>query len=408
MSSLPAISSSEYEEQESKSATVKRRNGWTSSDEARHWASESQSCSDDNGAIGEATSSGEEDESKELEQHLLTPRGQTPPPPPATTTTHCLFCPLAFPNIRENLFHMSSVHGFTLHPPPPSNAPSTASPSFSNKQLSPPSPSKAQPATTATNLEPLLTYLSLVVFTHRECVYCGKGKRSVRGVQSHMRDKAHCRVEWGNHGDFLGEGEGENGEEDEQDDVEGGSRQVEVQKISGTELRLPSGVVINSRRHRYHHSGSGSSGGMRDGDGDEAGFRLKGSLRQRGRRGRAVACTSTSTSASCPSSPSAPTTTTTHPSSHSTALTTPSNQSAIPHLPQPPYPQQTIATLPKSRSTALSLSGLSELQLRSLATLDKKMRRQQGAARKKVTYAAQQQPVKTVYYKTENPVYQAG
>ncbi|RAR13286.1 hypothetical protein DDE83_003285 [Stemphylium lycopersici] len=284
MSSLPAISSSEYEEQESKSATVKRRNGWTSSDEARHWASESQSCSDDNGAIGEATSSGEEDESKELEQHLLTPRGQTPPPPPATTTTHCLFCPLAFPNIRENLFHMSSVHGFTLHPPPPSNAPSTASPSFSNKQLSPPSPSKAQPATTATNLEPLLTYLSLVVFTHRECVYCGKGKRSVRGVQSHMRDKAHCRVEWGNHGDFLGEGEGENGEEDEQDDVEGGSRQVEVQKISGTELRLPSGVVINSRRHRYHHSGSGSSGGMRDGDGDEAGFRLKGSLRQRHQR----------------------------------------------------------------------------------------------------------------------------
>jgi len=58
--------------------------------------------------------------------------------------------------------------------------------------------------------------------------------------------------------------------------------------------------------------------------------------------------------------------------------------------------------------TAQGLAGLSDQQIRTLQTVDKRMKSREESAKAKVRYAAQQQPVKTIYYKTENPVYQAG
>jgi pre-60S factor REI1 len=58
--------------------------------------------------------------------------------------------------------------------------------------------------------------------------------------------------------------------------------------------------------------------------------------------------------------------------------------------------------------TAQGLAGLSDHQILALQMVDRKMKSREESAKARVWYAAQQQPVKAMYYKTENPVYQAG
>jgi pre-60S factor REI1 len=45
------------------------------------------------------------------------------------------------------------------------------------------------------DLETLIWYLHFVINTYRECIYCGTRSRTVQGIQQHMVDKGHCRVE---------------------------------------------------------------------------------------------------------------------------------------------------------------------------------------------------------------------
>ncbi|KAF5679253.1 transcription factor [Fusarium heterosporum] len=46
-----------------------------------------------------------------------------------------------------------------------------------------------------TDLETLIWYLYFIISTYHECIYCGTRSRTVEGIQQHMVDKGHCRVE---------------------------------------------------------------------------------------------------------------------------------------------------------------------------------------------------------------------
>jgi len=56
----------------------------------------------------------------------------------------------------------------------------------------------------------------------------------------------------------------------------------------------------------------------------------------------------------------------------------------------------------------MGLAGISESQRRALQVTEMKWKRREAVAKAAQRYAAEQEPVKTKYYKTENPVYQAG
>lgn len=43
------------------------------------------------------------------------------------------------------------------------------------------------------DLQTLIWFLHMVIFSYRECISCGKRKRSVEAVQAHMTSLGHCR-----------------------------------------------------------------------------------------------------------------------------------------------------------------------------------------------------------------------
>jgi pre-60S factor REI1 len=112
--------------------------------------------------------------------------------PPLTT---CLFCPHDSSELATNLTHMSSTHGLFI----------------------------LSSCDVLTFLEDLAT----LVFEYNECVYCGASKGSVASVQTHMRDKGHCKIR--------------------QEPDEDSSLNLTVMRISDAEMRLPNGTIINSR-----------------------------------------------------------------------------------------------------------------------------------------------------------------
>jgi pre-60S factor REI1 len=112
--------------------------------------------------------------------------------PPSTT---CLFCPHDSSELATNLTHMSSTHGLFI-------------------------PSSCDVLT-------FLEDLAMLVFEYNECVYCGASKGSVDSVQTHMRDKGHCKIR--------------------QESDEDSSLNLTVMRISDDEMRLPNGTIINSR-----------------------------------------------------------------------------------------------------------------------------------------------------------------
>jgi pre-60S factor REI1 len=81
----------------------------------------------------------------------------------------------------------------------------------------------------------LLAYLAILVYELHECVYCGIGKGSAESVQTHMRDKGHCKV----------------AEEEMRDfgiDEEGGEREgVNSKAREGMEIRLKSGKMVTKK-----------------------------------------------------------------------------------------------------------------------------------------------------------------
>ncbi|RYN86010.1 hypothetical protein AA0120_g8499 [Alternaria tenuissima] len=211
------------------------------------------------------------------------------------------------------------------------------------------------------SLDSLLSYLALTVFEYHECLYCGQEKATVEAVQTHMRDKGHCMIDMSELGDFWDfEADQENKD---------GQTGTTITRLPKTERRLPSKLIINSRHSR----------------GDETTSKP---IRRRHAHSRYLSNKTAAIAQAEHQDQDTPM----NSSSRQLALRTTNND---PHL---------IAT-PR---TAQGLAGLSDHQILALQMVDRKMKSREESAKARVRYAAQQQPVKAMYYKTENPVYQAG
>ncbi|KAL1792625.1 hypothetical protein ACET3X_009132 [Alternaria dauci] len=217
------------------------------------------------------------------------------------------------------------------------------------------------------SLDSLLSYLAILVFEYHECLYCGQEKSTVDAVQTHMRDKGHCMIDMSELRDFW------DLEADQQHNEE--QTNSTITELSKTERRLPSRSIINSRHSRGNKT---MPKPVRQG---QAHSQRCTSQRSSSNRTAAI----TQAEYQDPDTP-------VNSSSRQLALNTNNHD---PHL----------TTIPR---TAKGLAGLSDQQILALQMVDRRMKSREESAKARVRYAAQQQPVKTIYYKTENPVYQAG
>ncbi|KIV91948.1 hypothetical protein PV10_06435 [Exophiala mesophila] len=79
--------------------------------------------------------------------------------------SQCLFCNYDSPTWKLNMGHMTKIHGL-----------------FVPEQ------------TYLVDPEGLLKYMQAKVFENFECLWCHKLRGSAEGVQTHMRDKGHCKI----------------------------------------------------------------------------------------------------------------------------------------------------------------------------------------------------------------------
>ena len=239
--------------------------------------------------------------------------------------TQCLFCNVDSTTLNTNIEHMSSVHGLYIPSP---------------DQLS--------------DMESFLGYLATVIFEYKECLYCGLEKSTVDGVQTHMRDKGHCMIKMNAESELLDFWELSDGEDDGQKE-DGECTKSAAVKLSETEMRLPSGIVINSRSDTTQLR---SRPGLTQSRSKSSQFRTK--------RDELRAVTA-----------------------GENQETTDEDQSRPAHS--------------KDRRVAvrgeMGLVGVSENQRRALQITEKKMKRREAISKAAQRHAMEQEPVKTKYYK---------
>ena len=85
--------------------------------------------------------------------------------PMETSLKRCLFCNYDSPSIPLNASHMEKIHGMFI-------------------------PEKPY----LVDLDGLIGSLHERIYEYHECLYCGKLKPTVFGLQTHMRDKGHCKI----------------------------------------------------------------------------------------------------------------------------------------------------------------------------------------------------------------------
>ncbi|RDW57324.1 hypothetical protein BP5796_12774 [Coleophoma crateriformis] len=129
----------------------------------------------------------------------------------------CLFCSQDFANddigFAANLEHMRTAHGMTIPDP----------------EL-------------VVDLPSFVGYLATEVRAWHECLYCGATKPSTRSIQSHMRDKSHCRLNLDREPELL-----DFWDRPQWVDVDEDAAALEPD-LSATEISLASGRVIGSRQ----------------------------------------------------------------------------------------------------------------------------------------------------------------
>ncbi|KAG6087778.1 hypothetical protein E4U15_007369 [Claviceps sp. LM218 group G6] len=118
---------------------------------------------------------------------------------PSWTLNSCIFCNFESPSLPLSVQHMERFHGMFI-------------------------PEKAYLA----DMEGLVKQLQRQVSEYHECLSCGKMKSSVFGVQTHMRDKGHCKIPFTSEAEQLVIGDFydfrstySDGEDDEGSDTEG-------------------------------------------------------------------------------------------------------------------------------------------------------------------------------------------
>jgi len=135
----------------------------------------------------------------------------------APSVTSCLFCNYSSPTIALNAVHMERFHGMFI-------------------------PEKEY----LVNLEGLIAMLQKRIREDFECIYCGKIKSDVFAVQTHMRDKAHCKIpyttldEQVDVGDFYdfratySDSESDDGEEEAETDKQNGGAKLGAKRSATT------------------------------------------------------------------------------------------------------------------------------------------------------------------------------
>lgn len=201
------------------------------------------------------------------------------------------------------------------------------------------------------SLDSFLGYLSTIVFTYHECLYCGVEKSSVDGVQTHMRDKGHCMIDLSGESELLDFWDFSDSEDGEEGDA--------MVKLSETEMRLPSGTVINSR-------------------GDRGQFRARPGLAQARTRSSQYRSKREETRALTPREDQ---------EKADEGRGTPSRSN-----------DRRVAVRGE-----MGLVGVPESQRRALQITEKKMQRREAVARAAQRYAAEQAPVLAKYYKARTP-----
>ena len=109
-----------------------------------------------------------------------TPSEKTAGPPGSTDINlqQCLFCNYDSPTLALNVVHMERIHGMFI-------------------------PERQY----LVDLEGLVRSLYEKIYEFHECLYCGKLKPSVFGLQTHMRDKGHCKIRFDTEDEQLEIGE---------------------------------------------------------------------------------------------------------------------------------------------------------------------------------------------------------
>ena len=86
-------------------------------------------------------------------------------PVPTITLKSCLFCNYESPTVHLNVVHMERIHSMFI-------------------------PEKQY----LVDVDGLLATLQQRIQEFHECLYCGKYKTTAQAVQTHMRDKGHCKI----------------------------------------------------------------------------------------------------------------------------------------------------------------------------------------------------------------------
>lgn len=132
----------------------------------------------------------------------------------------CLFCQKKSLNITDNVKHMSVAHSFFI-----------------------------PDVEYLVDLDGLLDYLWYKVGIGRECIWCDDYKSSVQGIQQHMTDKGHCKMNTDT-GDGLAEFAEFYDFSSTHPDEDSASQEVtdnEIVMNDNMELVLPSGAKVGHR-----------------------------------------------------------------------------------------------------------------------------------------------------------------
>jgi pre-60S factor REI1 len=97
---------------------------------------------------------------------------------PEMSLQRCLFCNYGSPTTPLNVVHMERIHGMFI-------------------------PERQY----LVDLDGLITSLHEKIYEFHECLYCGRLKPTVFGLQTHMRDKGHCKIRFDTEDEQLEIGE---------------------------------------------------------------------------------------------------------------------------------------------------------------------------------------------------------
>ncbi|ETI19586.1 hypothetical protein G647_09420 [Cladophialophora carrionii CBS 160.54] len=93
------------------------------------------------------------------------PMSPEKPELPSIPISRCLFCNYDSPNLKLSVMHMAKIHGLFI-------------------------PEQEF----LVDMEGLIRYMQAKVHQNFECLYCHKLRGNADGVQTHMRDKSHCKI----------------------------------------------------------------------------------------------------------------------------------------------------------------------------------------------------------------------